>query len=312
MKAKNRGTNVSRDFKRKRSRVLFQITAMIIVVFVATGLASFFFFRSSQNRLVEKSVDKLIETQAQDFASTFEVVTDFIVAGFQQSAKWDVQGFITKVKNEVVTIQQQQLNGLMQDMVDKGIVGIDLMLAIIAPGVLSEEAIVMASNDESLIYEWQVPDYILKAFDDGVPYIFMEDGIPELGLTGEQLILFERYSGTGGMFWLLAVRPMGDDVKEIKAFFNEEKNKTNLILALVITASVLIIILITFFVLSYLIRKQITEPVDELSAAAERVMEGDLDVEIAVREGEEFEGLKRVFKEMVDSIRRMIDRSMEG
>jgi hypothetical protein len=38
-------------------------------------------------------------------------------------------------------------------------------------------------------------------------------------------------------------------------------------------------------------------------------MEGNLDVEIIVREGEDFEGLKRVFKQMVDSIRLMIERS---
>jgi len=64
--------------------------------------------------------------------------------------------------------------------------------------------------------------------------------------------------------------------------------------------------------LIYLQGGRFTEPIDELSAAAERVMEGDLEVEITVREGEEFEGLKRVFRDMVDSIKRMIERSMEG
>jgi len=58
------------------------------------------------------------------------------------------------------------------------------------------------------------------------------------------------------------------------------------------------------------IGKRITRPIDELSAAAEEVMEGNLDVEIEVRRGEEFEGLKRAFKDMVESFRRYIAKSV--
>ena len=51
---------------------------------------------------------------------------------------------------------------------------------------------------------------------------------------------------------------------------------------------------------------------EELSEAAGRVMQGDLDVEIAVREGEDLAGLQRAFREMVESLRRLISRSVEG
>jgi len=37
-----------------------------------------------------------------------------------------------------------------------------------------------------------------------------------------------------------------------------------------------------------------------------------LDVEIAVREGEDLAGLQRAFREMVESLRRLISRSVEG
>lgn len=42
-----------------------------------------------------------------------------------------------------------------------------------------------------------------------------------------------------------------------------------------------------------------------------RVMDGDLEVEIPVREGEELEGLKLAFREMVDSFRLLMDRATE-
>ena len=67
---------------------------------------------------------------------------------------------------------------------------------------------------------------------------------------------------------------------------------------------------ISFFVLSYMIRRRITEPVDQLAAAAEQINEGNLDVDIAVHEGGEFEGLERAFKQMVDSWRTYIDKSV--
>ncbi|MBN2025707.1 MAG: HAMP domain-containing protein, partial [Actinobacteria bacterium] len=69
------------------------------------------------------------------------------------------------------------------------------------------------------------------------------------------------------------------------------------------------VVIITFFVLNYLIRRRITEPIDQLAAEAEEVMEGNLDVEVEVHEGGEFQNLERAFKEMVQSIRKYIIRS---
>jgi nitrogen fixation/metabolism regulation signal transduction histidine kinase len=51
--------------------------------------------------------------------------------------------------------------------------------------------------------------------------------------------------------------------------------------------------------------------VDELSAAAKEVMEGNLDFEIEIYKGEEFEGLKYAFKELLDAFRSIISQSVE-
>ncbi|MBN1288086.1 MAG: HAMP domain-containing protein [Actinobacteria bacterium] len=50
---------------------------------------------------------------------------------------------------------------------------------------------------------------------------------------------------------------------------------------------------------------RITEPIDELADAAEQVIAGNLDMEVPVRRGEEFEGLKNAFNEMLRNIRKI-------
>ena len=92
--------------------------------------------------------------------------------------------------------------------------------------------------------------------------------------------------------------------------WDEERNRASFMLACMLAGSIAIIILITFFFLNYLIRKQITRPVEELSAAAEKVMQGDLDIQVDIREGEELEALKRAFNEMVESLRKFVARSV--
>jgi nitrogen fixation/metabolism regulation signal transduction histidine kinase len=72
------------------------------------------------------------------------------------------------------------------------------------------------------------------------------------------------------------------------------------------------IIIVTFFGLRLMIRKRITEPIDILSAKAGEVMEGNLDVYVMVHKGGEFEGLESAFKEMVESMRAYIEKSVGG
>ena len=104
---------------------------------------------------------------------------------------------------------------------------------------------------------------------------------------------------------------MHDEIAAINDFYKEDKRTTNLILLLMVIGSILVIALITFFVLSYLIRTRITHPIDELSAAAAQVLEGDLDVHITIRSGEEFEQLKRAFQAMVEEWRKLLNRSLD-
>lgn len=105
---------------------------------------------------------------------------------------------------------------------------------------------------------------------------------------------------------------MQEKIDSINAYYNEERRNVSLTLVLSVFLSIIAVVIIIFFLLSYLIRKRITQPIDELSATAEEVMGGQIDVDVKVHEGGEFQGLESVFKEMLDSLRNLITRSTEN
>ena len=62
--------------KKRRSRVLWEITALVAAVYVIGGLAAFFISRSSYNRLAQKSTDKFIEEKAETISSSYDYLAE--------------------------------------------------------------------------------------------------------------------------------------------------------------------------------------------------------------------------------------------
>jgi methyl-accepting chemotaxis protein len=300
---------------RMRSRVLFEITAVVIVVMLIYGLATFFLIRHSQDRLIEDSIDRLVQTEAENFISSFDYVTqlsapEYVVA-FEET---DLLELATDLAEERISDIQREVNADIQSLIDTGFHGLRMVMMVAPPSQFIPEALVWASNDESLIYNWEVPELILTAIDEGTPYILMEDGIPELGLEGEYLITFNEMLdplGAGIVFTNVGVKSMHEELAAINDFYNQERKRANLFLAIIILCTIALVVLITFFFLNYLIRKQITKPIEELSAAAEQVMQGNFDVQVRIQEGEELQSLKRAFNEMVESFRKYLNKSID-
>ena len=63
-----------RGSSRARMGILYETAALLLVVLLLSGLAMFLILRKSQEQLSERSIDKLVETQARDFTSAFEFV----------------------------------------------------------------------------------------------------------------------------------------------------------------------------------------------------------------------------------------------
>ena len=301
------------EFKSKRSKILYQITILIVVVMIASGLATFFLVRSSQEKLIDKSIDKVIATESENLSNAFDYIISTVV--ISQSERLNVQdeaAFFASILREEITELQRWAIEQYQAMVETGFFGMEYVILILPPSQYIPEPFILAANDEGLVYDWEVPDYMVAALEEGESYMLMEDGVPELGLSGAQLVLFSTSPSPFKADYditHISVIPMQEKIDSINAFFDSERNGISLTLGLVVLISIIVIVLITFFVLNYLIRKRITEPVDELAAAAEEVMKGNLDVDIAVHEGGEFEGLERAFKEMVESFRKYIAKS---
>lgn len=305
-------TRITSIGKSGKARILYLISVLVIAVFVVYALVSWLTFRGSQNRLVEKSREKLIQTQVDNITSTTEYLSSLFIPMFNEKlGELKPQEIASAFANKQISEAQRELNAELKRVSELRIQGQVALLVILMPTPLNPEPLVILSSDENLVYEWEVPDYLVQAIEDGEPYIWMENGVPELSLQGQYVMVLNRYEDpeTRSTTVSVSVKSMREELAEIEGFFDEERNRINLVMGIVVIGSVVVVFVITFFVLSYLIRRRITEPIEELAAAAGEVMEGNLDVEIKVHEGGEFEVLERAFKEMVESFRKYIAKA---
>ncbi len=300
-------------FRRKRSGILFLITALIIVVFIAFGLMTMLIFRSSQDRLIDKSIDKMVETEMENLVSASSYISQLLLPVFEEKISGATPAeLLSALLNKELTEGQRFIIEEMKSMVGSSLFDLKSVSIVMMPSTFNRDPLVIAASDESLIYDWEVPDYVMDVIDGGGGYLYSEDGFPDIGLEGPYAIIANKgVSPTSGTeVGYVFVKPMGDKIAEITAFYDDERNNTSLVLWLTMLISVLVATIVCIFVLSFLLRKRITEPIDELAATAEEVMKGNLDVEVVVHEGGEFEGLERAFKEMVESFRKYIARSV--
>ena len=301
------------SFSKGRSRLLYQITALLVVVLVIIGVAVFFVINGALNRLIEEDKKDRIDSEVQIILNDAEYIVDIHISELlKQFPNYDIEDVTSAIAEKRISDFQSFINDELQIAVDKGLIGADTILLVQpTPQTTLPYPYVLGASEDNLMYA-EVPEYIVKGLEEGDAYIFNEDGIPELGLEGEYLITLNQLNTpfSSSTLGFVGMRPFHEEIAHINDFYNSERSRTILFLALVIGVGIILIFLITFFILRRMIYKQITQPVDELTGVAGEVMEGNLDVEIEVREGEEFETLKRAFKEMLGSIRSMLDRSM--
>lgn len=316
-----------------RSVILIQITALVVSVFLIAGIVSLVVFNRSLNHLVQRSKEKLIASDAQIICSAHKYVADLVaqiqtLSGQMTSIEQSGRDYLQAIATRTISPTQASLNVLLDDMIEDNLMGIDITMFVIpAISGITKAPLVFMSSEDDLIYK-DVPDYIsdlteieeedntpLRArVDDKNTYVFLENGVPEFGLKGPYLVTTYYFTVEGSSNALLFYdfKPMKDEIAAVNDYYRKEKNSVYAVLGVVIGVTAFVLILITFFVLSYLIRKRITRPIDELETAAAKVMEGDLDVEVPIRSGEEFGNLKRAFNEMIRSIRDVITRATGG
>ncbi|MBN2167692.1 MAG: HAMP domain-containing protein [Actinobacteria bacterium] len=298
-----------------RSLILAQITVLLLIIFVTAGLLNLMLYRRSLHNLIDESKDKFIDSIAGVVSSTHEFISELLVQfmglrGFSVDDPEIAREFANALLDRQLSSLQKAANDILAEMVESGLAGLDAVVVALPPTApyTSKPLIIMSSN-EKYIYS-ELPEEIAEIGEtEKRAYRVFEKGVPAMGLEGAHVVTAYRFKIASNAATLLYYdfKPIQDDVDAIDSFYKTEMRQINTTLSIVIGCTVLVLILAVFLFLSHLIRTRISRPIDELSAAAEQVMEGNLDVEVEVRDGEEFEGLKRAFNEMLKSISKIID-----
>ncbi|MBN2167691.1 MAG: HAMP domain-containing protein [Actinobacteria bacterium] len=304
-------------FKKARSGILVQTTILVVILFIASSGLSYYYFNRSLNRLIEKSKTEFLAKRVQIMGSGYDFLEQTILeiqrlSGITASLAQAGVVFIDALQKKEVSEIQKIDNRLLKSMTDNLFADMSLIVvAIYGMDPLAPKPLIILTSDEELMYK-ELPPHLAKLIEEGdkTDYVYLEEGLPELELEGEYLVAYTGTSAAAGIsYTTISFSSMHDEIAAMNDFYNKERESATLQTMLISSASIAALILITFVLLNLLLKKRITAPIDELAAAAESVLDGSLDVEVQVRRGEEFEGLKTAFNEMVVSLRNMLSKS---
>jgi methyl-accepting chemotaxis protein len=293
-----------------RSRMLLEITAVIVAVMLVAGFSVYAILAQTQDKLLDETVQLMLDTEANDLVSFLQYSAAASMPSYVEEFKASgLQCFVEDLHAGRVSTLQEKMVGDMQLMASLGCHEVEKVFLVVPRSELNPECVVWASNDREYIYCRDLPEEFIQAMEKGQNYLLLEEGIPSMGYTGDFLVTFSRVENPMASilpFYYIAVKPMVDETAFIHDFCDRERDKANLYLGSLLGISIILAIIIAFFFLNHLITMKITRPVEELSAAAEMFLQGDLDIRVDVHEGEALECLERAFNDMVEGIRRLI------
>lgn len=314
-------------YLKPRSTTQVIIVSLFIMVFFLSGLFSIFVVNWCMNRMVTKTEEKLVETEAELMAESHEFGFNMIMSASEltpeqpESYSRAITDFGQAVANRTISKFQELTGMFLKNMVDSGLFGIKLVYSVTPPTPPSiKDYLVLLSSDPKYIYTTP-PGNIVDMLQKGSgSWKLFKNGFPQLGLSGECLVNANRFTAElpSGFpqeeisLWSIMYKPMGEQLSAINEFYDKEIHKLKVLNVFSATLSVLTAAIVIWFALSHLIRKKITQPIDELVLAAREVAEGNFDVQIDIRPGEELKSLKRAFNAMIKSIHELIERSMQS
>lgn len=306
----------NKRFTAGRSRILWEVTILVLIIFIIAVLAIWYFYNKSTDTLIKESKERLITTEGENISTGYDFASGLIFRIISSDFKMENLPEISAAfqSKEVIPLQTDATK-LLKELVEKGTMGIKVIVTTMEayPPVIPEPMVLMSSDIDLLFTD--VPDSVQKVIDSGEQYGIVEEGIPEWDLEGEQLVSVvkagDEWQSYGASIQSVGVKPIQEELESINKFYDEQKSKATLVFITVAGIALVALLVVTFFVLSFLIKERITKPIDELSDAAEKVLDGDLDFEIPVKKGEEFFTLKKAFNEMIRHVREILQRSLE-
>ncbi|MBN2169401.1 MAG: methyl-accepting chemotaxis protein, partial [Actinobacteria bacterium] len=317
----------SEQIFKPRSTILFQVISLFIVVFLVAGGISLLFVNSALNSLVKNSKDELIRTQAEYVALIHEHGVELSAAassvGTRDPAEYNklIQDFINALSTKTESELTRESNAMFERMVEWGLMDIKVIYVVLAPTqVFGNDYMVIVGSDNNYLYS-EPPQEVVEMLEEGKEtYKLFPDGFEEMGIDEPCLVNLYRFStdmvapgsslsSSVADLWSVQYIPMGKKIADTDSYYSEKKNSLLMTIGIVIWSSVLLMIIITILSLRYLLRKNITGPIDDLTEIIREVAAGNLDAQVGIKPGEDLEGLKRAFTEMINSFRKIIDRS---
>lgn len=311
--------DAGRTYLKPRSNLLIRIIVLFTIVFICAGASYIVTIGRSMNSLVDKSKDTLIDSEGKLIMSGHKFGGDLatLLTSTQGQAYNPelIKEFLAALSNKTISNYQRYANEMLRMMVEGDLFGYKVVYITLPPGPLTKDCTVVFSSDEKYIYT-KPPKEICGFYDiEGDDYFFFKNGIPKMGFDEPYLTTCYKMplsSLTNMELAIVDFKPMGDEVKAVDKFFNDETARLMINMGIVIGISILLLVFITALTLTYLIRKQITGPIEELVSVVDEVMEGNLDIQVQIRPGEKLESLKTAFNEMIKTLRDIIERSTEG
>ncbi|MBN2168753.1 MAG: HAMP domain-containing protein [Actinobacteria bacterium] len=309
----------SRTYLKPRSTILFQVIALFTVVFIAAGAFYMLSISGSMNSLVKKSKDAMIDTEARLIDSGWEFGSELVLLSSSAQGQAYSDQLMTElpaaIRNKTISSYQRYVGGLFLNMVENGLYGYKVLYCIVPPGLLAENYMIIFASDDKYLYS-EPPEEIEGFYDqDGNSYQFYEHGIPQMNLNEPYLVtcyMVPLASVKSIKPAVIGYKPMGKEIEAIDSFFADENNNLKMTMGIVIGVSILLLIVVTVLTLIYLMRKQVTGPIEDLVSAADEVMDGNFDVRVKIRPGEKLESLKVAFNELIKALHDIIEKSMEG
>lgn len=130
----------------------------------------------------------MVQTEVENITIASSYISELLYPVFmKQLGNISIEEMRDAFTRKAISAGQHSIDNELLKMTKRGMLGLNEITLVLMPTAIDPQPLVVFSSNESHVYNWKVPDHLAPAIEDDEPYIWMENGIPELGLAGESL-----------------------------------------------------------------------------------------------------------------------------
>lgn len=162
------------------------MTILLVIVFLSFAAISISLYYGSQQRLMDKCKDQLINAECENtHTAGVSILPFFSEQALQELGDLKIEDLVAIVSGGGITEAQLKIDVMLRDLVEKGYLGIQKIVVLVPPiPPFSEDWMVVVSSDDSLVGAWTVPQGLIDKIDAGENYLYEENGFPTWASKG--------------------------------------------------------------------------------------------------------------------------------